>query len=358
MSEQTASAPGKVAVILPLRVTVAPVQRLALIPFDRHADHVYEGLEPQYIDRGDECGWRVLAYRHDGHVDIYDDATLTLDPTERSSATGKGVRRHVTTLLDDARIDRDDEGRAHISVAFTDLYGRRIRVAIDESTTRRSTPTGLLAPVGSGAARPGFFPLFLLHDLDFVRRFHSDLRVTIDDRAIAVESFPAPLPLQGQRRTFVKLAQQVDIIQVFPTDEHRLRTVTVTDGVHQRGEVAYHFDGAALSRIVVRQTEIQFHPPLDLGRAGKGRVEMISRPGMGVVGGNYRVKSSRGTARFTLQIDKVRTPRQPFPSYRIFVNDRTIFGRWPKRYRFAARYDLRAGTVDGRWSNRREPEGR
>ncbi|WP_420176206.1 hypothetical protein [Luteococcus sp. OSA5] len=346
------------SVLLPLRVTVAPVKALATIPFDRHADHVYTALELHYLDRGDERGWRVLAHRHDRHVDVYDGASLTLDPTERCSVYGKGVRRHVTTLIQQAALEVDENGCAHIAITFTDLYGRRISVDVQEKAAKPSQPTRLLSTTGATADRPGSFPLFLFRTVDFVRLRRSTLDVTIDGAAVALEPFPAPVPLAGARRTYVKYATDVDLLHLFPTDEHHLRTVTVTDGVHLRGEVAYHFEGEALARIVVRGTEVTFTPPLDLHRPGKGRVEVVSRPGMGVVGGSYRAKASQGSARFTLQIDKVRVPQQGSRSHRIFVNDRSRFGRWPRRYRFAARYDLSEGTVDARWTNRRDPEPR
>ena len=37
----------------------------------------------------------------------------------------------------------------------------------------------------------------------------------------------------------------------------------------------------------------------------------------------------------------------------MFVNDGSVFGTWPKAYRYEATYDLAAGTVDSHWVNER-----
>lgn len=81
-------------VVVPLTLERAPVTRLALLELEEGADPVYEGLEPQLIERPDEQGIRIIAYRHDGHVDFYDDTTLT---PIRTRTAGSPARAGCTT---------------------------------------------------------------------------------------------------------------------------------------------------------------------------------------------------------------------------------------------------------------------
>lgn len=204
-------------VLLPLRVDRAPITRLALLQFADDGDSVYEGLEPQFIDRGAEQGIRIIGYRHDGHVDLYDDLTLTPEPEEESRVTGRGRLTYRHTDLGRPILEVDDQSRIHVEFSFVDVEGRRITAGIHERTTRRSTPMNLLAPVGSSAADPEYFPLFLMHDFEFIRLGGSDLDVHIDDRPVTLAGFPVPLPIQGQWRSFAKYTTDSEIIAVFPT---------------------------------------------------------------------------------------------------------------------------------------------
>ncbi len=198
------------------RVERAPITHLALLEFSPDADPVYTGLEPQVIDRGHERGMRIIGYRHDGHTDLYDDLTLTPEPDEASRVTGKGRLHYRHTDLGNPVLDRDEAGRLHLEASFTDVTGRRITIDIHEHTTRRSVPLNLLAPVGLLSTDPEYFPLFLLHDFDFVRLGGAQLDVTIDDRPVGLAPFPVPLPVQGEMRSFAKYTPDAEIVSVFP----------------------------------------------------------------------------------------------------------------------------------------------
>lgn len=340
-------------VILPLRVQAYPVTKLALLEFTAGSDEIYAGLEPQWIDGPDEQGWRVIAYRNDGYVDFYDDHALTIDPNMRSQVTGKGLRDHVNVDLSDTVFEMDEAGRAHIDIDFTDVAGRRIRVAIHESTTRRSVPTGILAPVGSGSTDPDFFPLFITKDFEFIRLGGSRLEASIDGRPIELAGFPVPLPMQGQLRSYAKYSLNSEIVAVFDTTDTTLRTVTTEPGsdVFRDDGVEYLFADDALERIRVKSSEIVFEPALDVTRTGQGRVTVTTYPEHGVIGAEYRVTRDGGTARLAIDMDEVTVPRQPDLLYRLIINERTLFGTWPKEYRYRGDFDLDAGTVEAAWTN-------
>lgn len=347
------AASGSREVLLPLTLRVEPVTRLALLEFEAGSDATLAGLEPQWVDRGHEKGWRVLAYRTDGAVDVYDDPALTLDPTDEVRVAGQGKRRHEQVPIEGAAIERDEVGRARIAFAFTDADGRRIAVDIQETTTRRSVPTNLLAPIGQGSERPDSFPLFLLHDFEFLRLAGSRLDVTIDGRPVALQGFPVPLPLQWQQRSFAKYTVDADLIAVFPTAGAHLRRVATRPGtdVVEDGGVRYLFAGDALERIRLHGSEVVFEPPLDIGSPGEGRFTITNRPHLGSLAGPYRLLTEGDATRLDIGFDRVTVPHQRDPLYRMIVNENSFFGTWPKGYSYQATIDRASGTIDALWRN-------
>ncbi|HHV21029.1 MAG TPA: hypothetical protein GXZ30_05780 [Propionibacterium sp.] len=340
-------------VMLPLTIEAADVRRLALLEFAPDSDPTYLGLEPQFIDRGHEQGYRIIAYRHDGWVDFYDDLALAPNPDEQSKVTGKGLLHYRHRDLGGPILERDDEGRATIEFAFTDVEGRAIRGHIREHSTKRSVPLNLLAPVGMSAVEPDSFPLIMLYDFDFLRLGDSDLEVSIDGRAVQLADFPVPLPVQGQRRSFAKYSVDTDILAVFPTSHDLVQRLRTTGDVHRDGEVSYLFAGDALERILVRDTEIVFAPALDVRTAGSGRFTITTYPEHGVVAGPYAVSADGAVSRLELSIDEVEVPRQRGLLYRFIVNESSTFGTWPKAYRYHATIDQATGAIDAQWTNTR-----
>lgn len=337
-------------VLLPLTIEPAPITRLALLEFVDGADLVYDGLEPQFIDRGHERGIRIIAYRHDGHTDLYDDLALTPEPEEDSRVTGKGRLHYRHTDLGAPVLEVDERGRVHIEFSFVDVEGRRITGILHERATRRPVPLNLLAPVGLSSTDPEYFPLFLLHDFDFLR-LDADLDVTVDEQPVDLADFPVPLPVQGQRRSFAKYTVEPEIVAVFPTGTSHLRQVTTVGDLYRDGDATYVFDGARLDRIVAGSTEFDFRPALDLASTSRGAFSMTSHPEMGRIRGRYGVDADGPTTRLTIDLDEVEVPRQRGLLYRLIVRDSSVFGRWPTAYRYEATIDRDAHTIAATWTN-------
>ena len=340
-------------VLLPLTVQRAPITRLALLEFAADADPVYQGLEPQFLERGNERGMRIIAYRQDGYVDFYDDLTLSPQTGEDSRVTGKGMLNYRHTDLGRPLLEVDAQGRVRIEFSFVDVEGRRIRAGIREHTTRRSVPLNLLAPVGMSSTDPAYFPLFLMHGFEFIRLGGTELDVRIDDEAIALSDFPVPLPVQGQRRSFAKYTMNSEITEVFPTGHTRLERVTTDGDIHQNGGTTYAFDGPHLARIISGSTEFVFDPALDLTRSGHGAFTMTSHPGLGRIAGHYRVETDGSRTRLTIELDEVEAPRQRGLLYRVIVSDSSMFAKWPTAYRYEATIDRDTGTIAATWTNDR-----
>lgn len=171
---------------LPLTAARYEDTALALLEIEPDADPVYSGFEPQYIEREGERGYRVIAYRHDGYADFYDDLALSHDHDLSSAVTGKGLKNYSRQDLGDPVIEVDGQGRATIAFSLLDVQGRRVSVGIREGAGGRSVPFQLLAPVGMSSTDPQVFPLFMMNDLEFLRLRGMAANVRIDGRDVAL----------------------------------------------------------------------------------------------------------------------------------------------------------------------------
>lgn len=343
---------GSREVVLPLMVRQEDIKALALIELAEAADEIYDGFEPQLIDHGHERGYRVIAYRHDGYVDWYDDPALTIDPTESSSVTRQGMNSHVNTDLGGTVIEVDEHGRARIVVEFTDIQGRQVVIRIQETATRPSVPTSLLAPIGWSSVEPTAFPLFVMPHFEFIRA-GSEVVAAIGGNPVELAPFPAPVPLQGQSRLGSKYSLEPQIMELFPTKPTQLQRVVTQPGtdLFETDGVRYLFTGDALESILINETEITFSPALDVTKSAVGRFEVRSYPWHGTISGAFQVEAKGTQSRLTLDVDDVVVPHQRDLVYRLIVNERTFFGKWPKAYRYEATIDTAAGTISASWFN-------
>lgn len=336
---------------LPLTASRYEVTALALLEIEPDADPVYTGFEPQFIERAGKQGYRVIAYRHDGYADFYDDLTLSHDPDLSSAVRGKGLKHYSRQDLGDPVIEVDEQGSATIVFSLEDAEGRKVRVDIREGTGERSVPFNLLAPVGMSSTRPELFPLFMINDLEFLRLRGLQAELTIDGRDVALRGFPGPVPMQGQLRSWAKYSLDSEIMEIFPTADAVMARVRTTGDRYDHDGTTYLFTGDALERIHLADTEIVFDPPLDVTAAGEGRVTMTSYPDRGHVAGSWTVTRDGQRSRMELCIDDVEVPRQRGLLYRLIVNDRSLFAAWPKEYSFTATFDTGSGERDAQWRN-------
>lgn len=342
---------------LPLTIQRQNITQLALINFEKNPDAVYHGLELQYLKNEDSEGWRVLAYRKDGYIDVYDDETLPIDPEEDFQVAGKGAKEHVNTPMSDLRFEKDERENVHISFAFDDVEGRPIHVAIEEGSDKSSTPFNLLAPIGLGSEQPDYFPLFWLYDFNFIRT--KDLRcdISIDGREIEPDPFPVDLPIEGQFRNFIRYTFDSRLYSIFDTQQTTLQEVSLDENnQYSTDEILYQFDSeGGLSHIQADSTWVTFEPALNLTEKQEGALNIVTDDGMGYLKGHYSLEE-RGPSQvqFKASFDEGWKAHVHLFTHKIFVNDRSVFAAWPKQYDYTLDIDLDTKETEGRWENHRE----
>jgi hypothetical protein len=129
----------------------------------------------------------LLRRRSDGHIDIYRQPGLTLDP--EMAQVGGELGEWRETAIDPARFDISPDG-VDVDVRLTDMAGRVIEVRIDDRDGRRRHRGTLLAPVGAVVKDPASLPLFMMGGCDLVRRSGPVCDLRIDGRPLATGRLP------------------------------------------------------------------------------------------------------------------------------------------------------------------------
>lgn len=345
--------------ILPFEVKYAPLTKLALINFEKKPDSVYVGLELQYIE-GDLFGkgYRVIAYRNDKYVDVYDEKTIRFNPEEKFDVTQKGLKQHVQRQFENTCFDKQN-GKVHICFTFMDCDNRKIEVDILEHTTKKSTPMNLLAPIGVGSELPSYLPVFFLYDFDFVRRRKTDVKVVIEGVALELDPFPFPMPMNMQWRYFTRYSLECQIVEFLNTDSKQVRVVELNEeNKYRDGVVEYQFaedrGEMALSTIQIMNTahqlQVVFQPPISLA-THKGEFHIVPDYQMGSIDGSYQVTEEGDTIKIIVVPDKGWKPSSNSFITKMIMGKKSVFCNWSKKYIYEQKINRKDLFTEAKWVN-------
>ena len=184
----------------PFTPDISPTERLLPINFEKDPDEVYIGFEPQWFDDVSYGrGVRIIAWRKDGYIDVYQQPGVTKE--DRIDVAAKGLADTIVRPMADARFHVTTSG-VDVAFAFADKVGRTVAVEIVENSPKPTNPFSLLAPVGSSSANPSSLPVYLMYRFDSVRRAHTDVTSSIDGRTHKADTLP--FPLNGSRVYFMR----------------------------------------------------------------------------------------------------------------------------------------------------------
>lgn len=345
--------------ILPFEVKYTPITKLALINFEKKPDRVYTGLELQYID-GEPLGkgYRVIAYRNDKQVDVYDEKTIKLIPDEKFDVTQKGLKHHIQREFKNICFDKMD-GKLHISFTFLDYDNRKIEVDILEHSKKRSIPMNLLAPIGVGSEKPSYLPVFFLYDFDFVRRGKTDSKVLIDGIKLKLDPFPFPVTMNMQWRYYTRYSLDSQIIEFLNSDFKQARRLDLdVENKYKEGVAEYQFADCngemALSAIQLKNINhplrIVFQPPVSLD-THKGSFNILPEQQMGSIDGSYEVTKEGENINIKV------TPEEGWKSVpnstvtKLILGEKSLFCNWSKKYVFEQKINILDLSSEAKWTN-------
>ena len=293
---------------MPITVALAPIRGLVLI--DLVDDPTYRVLEPQVLAQpGGGTGLVLLAYRHDGRVELFADVGVEVDASGYDGL-GEGLAGLHRTAFAPAVCEVTALGlQLDLGIATPD--GGRIEVRLREHLPRGRDTIQMLAPVGGTFTSPAFFPFLWLPSLSFVPVRGTQVRVRIDgqDRSLA----RLPVPLGGRRCLMARYDPDVMVAQVNPTwvsEALRVRAdgadaADPTPPEAPRVDVGEREGRPAIRGVTVRRgphaCAVRLDPPLPDPRrlpdgSAVGGTVALEADGVSRLRGAYRVARQRRSA--------------------------------------------------------------
>ncbi|MGG0717681.1 hypothetical protein ABE096_08815 [Robertmurraya massiliosenegalensis] len=340
-------------VIIPFSFTYQPLKKLALVNCEKSPDEHYIGLEPQYIDdEGHVKGYRVIAYRDDGYVDVYDEMNLKDTGNDDSfDVTGKGLCERIRVEMENTRFEKID-GCVHIAFQFVDKFDRLIVVNITEYSTKNTYGLNLLAPIGSSTEKPSYLPLFFLYNFDFVRKKKTDVKVMINGNELKLDNFPIPLPKDFQWRYYTRYSEDCQIVEFAKASKGALEEYCIEDNrTIVREGIKYRFTEENELKLMMLQKgnhsfSVEFYKGIpNLGELANNseyadRFKISVDSEMGSISGRYTVKREGNEVTIELIPTDGWTPVPNSFFTKMMFNKKSVFCSWPKTYRYVQLIDL------------------
>lgn len=344
---------------IPLKVKSCPIRRLALIPFEKNPDSIYRGFELQYMDgEPNGTGYRVIAYRNDNYVDVYDDESLYFIEDEKFDVAENGLHKHVQTCFTSAELENVD-GKQMIAFSFTDIENREVEVYIEEKTNRATSAMDLLAPIGVGSQNPNFLPVFFMYRFDFVRRKKTEMKCRIGDNEISIDKFP--IPMDNQFRWYARYSNECELFEFASDDVTEILEAELVENVHDKKWI-YHDDAVdyifeqenILQNIVIHfgeeNVQIDFQPGLDCKNSCNGIFTIKPREQMGYIQGEFKVQMNEKSI-ITIIPTNGWVSRPTTFLTKMILGEKSVFQNWSKKYKYESVIDWKMNKMKCHWTN-------
>ncbi|WP_154859627.1 hypothetical protein [Cyclobacterium xiamenense] len=346
-------------ILFPFWIDIDPMEKLLLVNFENDPDTTYVAFEPQvFNDPTNGVGHLLIGWRTDKKVDVYHQRSLNPDPSKYTIA-GAGLNQMIPVDMDHAFFDVNDRGvQAHYR--FADVSGRTVEISIKERNAKKRKPFGLLAPMGDAASNPRSLPLVLLQDFYFVRKNHTALSVSINNRSHTLDRLP--VPLDWQQMIFARYSPKPLIATLNPAYSGILEGFDAAIGqkTAEKGNRFYainwidrhaHIKSIGIKNAIHPLT-MSFSPSfpslnsLPENTQLKGGFRISGHASVGSIAGDYLIRSEKETIGITLVPSKGWKPKTTkFSTWFLFTVVR-VFKKWPSTYRWEAALQKRP---DGSW---------
>ena len=340
--------------IIPFIVNYSPIKKLAIIPFEKKTDKIYKAFELQYIDGypyGN--GYRIIAYRNNNYVDVYDDLSLKFQNNEKFNVAEKGLNRHIQVPIKRICLEKQDDCEC-ISFNFKDLENREIDFYIKEHTGKKSISMNLLAPIGYGSKNPNFLPLFFMYNFDFIRKKNTQIECRIDEQKIVIDKFSMPINMQF--RYYARYSNQCELLEFANTDSLSFIEVELEDNSYIDKNIEYIFDDYnSLSKIIVHlengKIDINFSPCFNMNKDTKGIFKICPKEEMGYLEGIYEI--NRDNDKISIRLVPINGWTSVPNSFitKMILKPNSLFCKWSKNYEYIEEIDIQKKLVKAKWSN-------
>jgi hypothetical protein len=347
--------------LVPITLELSPIRRLLIV--DVADDPTYRTLEPQVLERPGGHDLVLLAYRHDGHVELYAPEGVGVDPSGYDGL-GEGLLGIHHAPFGQARFEVTDDG-LQLDLALVAADGRRFDLHLHEHLAGRRDRFPVLAPVGGAFDAPTFFPFLWLPGLSFVPVRGSVVDVRVDGEVRRVPRLP--LPIGGRRCLMARYDPDALVCQLNPDSIRETPRVALTAGSGASGdagaEIVEVADGHGVASVWVARDghtcAALLDPPLPDVRSLPVPTSLsgaVLLQADGVTELRARYELTRSDDRVDLVIEgfgpwRTRS-RRPLLALLFRL---PIFRRWPTTYRWQATLDLGHASrerLTSRWDRR------
>lgn len=349
----------------PFTLNISPMERLFLINFEKDPDEIYIGFEPQWFDDASYgTGLRIIAWRKDGYIDVYQQPGLTIE--KRLDVAAKGLADTIISPLDSSRFNVTKSG-IDVAFAFEDKVGRKVVVEIVEKNHKTTNPFSLLAPVGSSSANPSYLPVYMMFRFDFVRRSNTDVTIRINGRNHKADTFP--FPLNGSRIYFMRYSDDTFLVDWCPAQSSHALELLRGEGnkLYSQNDTLYelieHQNSLAFARMSTNRKShnftAEFIPPFpEVTHIADhtsfcGEFVLGSDESAGVIRGIYEVARNGEEVEVILNPSGGWEPRPKTHFLKFLFSFVKIFRQWPKTYLWTAKIMLNEDTppiMESRWT--------
>jgi hypothetical protein len=358
---QTAGRPTDVGdLLVPITLELSTIRQLLIV--DVADDPTYRTLEPQVLEGPGGDGLVLLAYRHDGHVELYAPPGLDVDPSGYDGL-GAGLLGIQHASFERARFEVA-EGGLLLELAFEVPDGRRFDLRIHEHLAGGRDRIPVLAPVGGSFDAPAFFPFLWLPGLSFVPVRGTEVEVRIDGQVRSVPRLP--LPVGGRRCLMARYDPDVLVCQVNPDSVGEATRVPrrTSSGTGGTGvDVVEVADGFGVAAVRVARGDhtcaVLLDPPLPEPRTmpqatTRSGAFLLQADDSTELRGRYELTRTEGRVDIVIEgLGPWRTrTRRPLLALLFRL---PLFRRWPTTYRWRATLDVdpaSEGRLTSTWERR------
>lgn len=353
-------------VLFPFSLQADPMERLLLVNFEKDPDSVYIGFEPQVFD--DEIngkGHLVIGWRRDKKIDVYHESSLNLD-TSKFSIAGAGLNKIISVKMEKAFYEITGNG-VQANYKFRDVLGRDIDIVINEESAKKREPFGLLAPMGDAATNPKALPLIFLHDFYFVRKAHTKILISIDNKIHKPDILP--IRIDGQKMTFVRYSPEPLIATLNRQHYGTLEYLepSVGEVKYEKGDCLYELvwneNNVLIKSVSLRNKihtlKIDFDPAfpcinsMPLNSRQTGGFIISGHKSIGTVSGEFSVCRDNETVKVYFVPSDGWKPNASKLSTKFLFRVAKVFKKWPTTYLWDAELKLNGDNLwhmNSRWT--------
>jgi len=313
-------------------------------------DTEYNGIELQiFNDKIKGTGAALIMYRVDDKLDFYitPGVNLKRDDMEVGAGVGEFIEQEFSYIFEVTEHGLD----ALIELTLHD--GKPVVLSVKENRKKQGKGINILAPLGVGILKPKHFPLFMMYNLDLIRRGGTELSFTIGNKPHEIIKIPIPMPYNFKKVCFARYCLD-PLIGLFNNkyDGALAKLEPNQDSIrheHMTYDLVQNDGHYEIRRASTNDTQheiyITFSPPLPDIVSLKNDIDTSGRFSLGadedgkIIQGAYAIKRQGKHVSMSLEPTEKWTPRGFLTKITLMFFP-SFFRTWPKTYRWTSEINL------------------